>query len=149
MGRIHFFEESTLFQLTHPVITRQWIERIIKKNYHQTGIINYVFCSDEYLHQINLKYLNHDTYTDIITFDQSESKHEISGDIFISIERVKENSNRLNLDFDEELHRVMAHGVLHLLGMSDATELQKTTMRKRENAYLSLWANLKNEVRNN
>ena len=100
--------------------------------------INIIFCSDDYLLEINQQYLNHSTLTDIVTFDHGDDSDGLSGDIFISIDRVKENAPKFNIDFETELHRVMIHGVLHLAGYSDKSERQKTVMRKREDAYLSL-----------
>ena len=101
------------------------------------GDINYIFCSDNYLHQINFQYLDHDTFTDIITFDQSD-KDQIEGDIFISIDRVHENANERNISFVNELHRVMIHGILHLLGYNDKTPKEKQLMREKEDECLSL-----------
>jgi len=99
--------------------------------------LNYIFCSDTYLHKINLEYLKHDTLTDIITFDYSEKK-QISGDIFISIDRIKENALKFNQSTDIELNRVLIHGVLHLLGYKDKTPKEKETMRAKEDFYLTL-----------
>jgi len=99
--------------------------------------LNYIFCSDTYLHKINLEYLKHDTLTDIITFDYSEKK-QISGDIFISIDRIKENAPKFNQSTDIELNRVLIHGVLHLLGYKDKTPKEKETMRAKEDFYLTL-----------
>jgi rRNA maturation RNase YbeY len=105
----------------------------------KTGEINYVFCSDLYLHKINLEHLNHDTYTDIITFNYCE-EDIISGDIFISIDRVKENSITYHTNFQKELNRVMIHGILHLVGFDDKSESDKELMRSKEDFYLSLYA---------
>lgn len=135
---IHFFEEDISFRLNHPRKTANWIKRIIQKEKRILDVINYIFCSDEYLFLLNKEYLHHNTYTDIITFDSSEDSTRVSGDIFISIDRVKENAIKLQVSFDSELHRVLIHGVLHLLGYKDKTDSQKTNMRNKENAYLSL-----------
>lgn len=102
------------------------------------GSINFIFCSDKYLLQLNQKYLNHNTYTDIITFDNSDSQHEISGDLYISVERVRENSKQFSGSFVIELQRVMIHGILHLLGYNDKSSKDKETMRNKEDYYLSL-----------
>lgn len=102
------------------------------------GSINFIFCSDIYLLQINQQYLNHDNYTDIITFDNSELQLEISGDIFISIERVYENSKKFSGSFLSELYRVMIHGILHLIGYKDKSNKDKDAMRRKEDYYLSL-----------
>jgi probable rRNA maturation factor len=100
--------------------------------------VNFIFCSDEYLHSINVQYLNHTTYTDIVTFDSSETKGLIEGDIFISVERIQENASKFNTSFDEELHRVIIHGVLHLIGYSDKGSTKKAQMKRKEDTYLSL-----------
>ena len=102
----------------------------------ELGKLDYVFCDDEYLAEINLQYLNHDTYTDVITFDYSEGE-EIVGDIFISIERVRENATEREIAFDEELRRVMAHGVLHLLGFNDEEDAERAAMRAKEDEVLA------------
>jgi len=101
--------------------------------------INYIFCTDDYLLKINQDYLNHDYYTDIITFDNSEEERQIESDIFISIDRVKENAQSLSLLFEEELTRIICHGLLHLVGFKDKTESEQKEMRKNEDTYLSLW----------
>ena len=104
--------------------------------------LNYIFCSDEYLLDLNKQYLNHKTLTDVITFDSSEEPTVIEGDIFISIERVQSNAKELSQTEDEELHRVIIHGVLHLLGYTDKTKSGQILMRKKEDAYLSLRSKL-------
>jgi len=100
--------------------------------------VNYIFCSDQYLLKINQEYLNHNTYTDIITFENTEETGKLEADIFISIDRVKENAQKLASNSDSELHRVIIHGVLHLLGFNDKTEADKNRMREKEDACLSL-----------
>jgi rRNA maturation RNase YbeY len=117
---------------------RAWIFETIKAEQKQLGELNYIFCSDEYLLKINKEYLNHDTLTDIITFDNSEEALTIEGDIFISIERVQENAQELKVSFEEELARVMIHGVLHLVGYKDKTLEDSQKMRAKEDHYLSL-----------
>ncbi len=119
-------------------IARQWIIDVITRENKQPGTLAFIFCDDEYLQQINRKYLNHHDLTDIITFDYTDELESISGDIFISYERVRENANILGLTPDEELYRVMIHGVLHLLGYKDSTYKDKELMREKENYYLSL-----------
>lgn len=109
-----------------------WISDIISNEGYALVELNYIFCTDEYLLDINQQYLQHDYYTDIITFDNSENENEIEGDIFISVERVKENAKDLNLPFLKELKRVMAHGVLHLCGYGDKTPDEIALMRKKE-----------------
>ena len=139
MSAVEFFYEDTDAVLANPKKTQDWIHQIISKSGYGLIKLNYIFCSDEYLHRINLEYLQHDNYTDIITFDQSEKEKEIEGDIYISIERVEDNSRTLENTFDHELHRVIIHGVLHLLGFSDKTPEQKDAMRKKEDSCLSLY----------
>jgi len=112
-----------------------WIKTVITKENKTLGEINYIFCTDEYLLEKNQTFLNHNTYTDIITFDYSEEK-QISGDIFISIERVKENARKFAVEFETELKRVMIHGVLHLIGYKDKSEDEQKLMREKENFYL-------------
>ena len=136
---INFFYEDISFRLSQPENTQKWIAEIIRSEAYHLKELNYIFCSDPYLHKINLEYLNHDTYTDIITFDHRETeKAEIQGEIYISIDRVTENANTYNKPFKQELHRVIIHGVLHLLGYQDLSEAEKKEMRKKEEACLSL-----------
>jgi probable rRNA maturation factor len=115
---------------------KNWIKDLIAKEAFNLVELNYVFVSDEALLEINRKYLNHDTYTDIITFDNSENNNQIEGDIFISVERIKENSVIFNNNFETELLRVMAHGVLHLCGYGDKKEKEVKIMREKENFYI-------------
>ena len=138
MPAIHFFSQDIDFKLSQPRKTRTWIKEVVQKERKSLATLNYIFCSDAYLLTINEQYLNHKTLTDIITFDNSEEDSVVEGDIFISIDRVRENSWRLKMDFEEELHRVLIHGVLHLSGYADKTPSQKSDMRKKEDAYLSL-----------
>lgn len=135
---IRFFSEEINFKPKHPRKTIQWIKEAVKKERKEVGEISYVFCSDEYLLKMNVDYLNHNTLTDIITFDYSEGK-QIAGDIYISIDRIQENSQKFNSGFDTELQRVMIHGILHLCGYKDKKESDRVLIRKKENAYLSLW----------
>lgn len=138
-SNIHFFTEDIEFNLEHPIKIKGWIKQVVLDYHQNIGEINYIFCSDEYLLQINQDFLEHDYYTDIITFDNREEEdEEILADIFISIDRVRDNAAKLEQDFDTELHRVMIHGVHHLLGQGDKTEAEKTQMREREEASLSL-----------
>lgn len=135
---IHFFAEDVAYKLPRPRKTSQWIKAVILKEKGVLSEINYIFCSDQYLLDLNLEYLRHNTLTDIITFDYSDRKKGIAGDIFISTERVEENARKFARPFDEELHRVLVHGVLHLLGYKDKKTADKALMRKKEEAYLSL-----------
>ncbi|MDB4448183.1 rRNA maturation RNase YbeY [Roseivirga sp.] len=139
MSDINFFQEEVSFQLSHPDILKGWISTIIQNAKQSFDTINFIYCSDNYLLEINKEYLDHDYYTDIITFDNKEDDDSaLNADIFISIDRVKENATQLNLPFEQELHRVMVHGILHLLGHKDKTEEQKNEMRESEEASLSL-----------
>ena len=112
---------------------------VIEKEKSEPGELSFIFCSDLYLNSINKEYLNHNTLTDIITFDNSPNQDSpVSGDIYISIERVRQNAQAFKASFDNELHRVLIHGVLHLLGYNDKKASDKAHMRKKEEAYLSL-----------
>ena len=138
MGSIHFFVEDVQFKLSGPRKISHWIKQSITSEGKKLGGLNFVFCSDDYLLRMNQEYLNHKTLTDIITFDNSEEEGTIGGDIFISVDRVRENSVSFQSGFDRELHRVMIHGVLHLVGYSDKNTRDKAVMRGKEDAYLSL-----------
>ncbi|MBC6425409.1 MAG: rRNA maturation RNase YbeY [Ekhidna sp.] len=135
---IRFFNEDIPFSLNKKNELISWLENVISSHSLHPGPLNYIFCSDEYLLNINRKFLTHDCLTDIITFDNSESSNEIAGDIFISIERVKENSESIGTNFYQELSRVIIHGLLHLLGFDDKTEADKLLMVTKEEEYLSL-----------
>lgn len=125
------FNYETDFELQDEAKYQEWVQRIIISEGKKEGEINYIFCNDEYLTQLNVQYLNHDTLTDIISFDYTVGG-EINGDIFISIERVKENAVDFGVDFDNELLRVMAHGLLHYCGYKDKTEAEEALMREKE-----------------
>jgi len=132
---ISFNNQSISFKLKDKTKLKQWIKTITEKEKHTLGTINYIFCTDDELLEINLKHLNHTTYTDIITFDYTENKI-IQSDIFISIDRIIENAKKFNVSFENELHRVMIHGILHLCGYKDKTKADAELMRKKENAAL-------------
>lgn len=135
---ISFANENIHFVLPEKRRIRRWIQQICEQQGKRVGEIGYLFCDDTYLLQANLEYLNHDTLTDIITFDYVEGD-EISGDIMISVERVRENAGKFATPFEQELHRVMIHGVLHLLGQGDKSDAGMKQMRKREEEALSIW----------
>jgi len=116
----------------------QWLKLVIKSEKKASGDIQFIFCNDEFLLGINQAYLNHDTYTDIITFPTSQNASIISGEIYISIERVKENASIRNIKFEFELSRVMVHGILHLMGYRDKTKAEQSEMRAKEDYYLNL-----------
>jgi rRNA maturation RNase YbeY len=132
---INFFQEETSYTVKQKTHLRKWIADAISSEGLKTGDINIILCSDDYLHKMNTEYLDHDTYTDIITFDYSEDE-SISGDLFISIERVKENAGLYSKRINEELHRVIIHGVLHLCGYGDKTTIEKERMTEKENINL-------------
>jgi probable rRNA maturation factor len=137
-SNINFFYEGTPFRFKAVRRTKAWIRQAVILEEHTLVALNFIFCSDGILHQINIDHLNHETLTDIITFDTGERAGSVEGDIYISIDRVKENAMKYGVSFNNELHRVIIHGVLHLLGYSDKTAQQKRMMRKKEAAYLSL-----------
>jgi len=126
------FNYETDFELPDEVALETWVELIISNKGFEPGEINFIFCDDEYLHQLNVEFLQHDTLTDVISFDNSLGKL-ISGDIFISVERVRDNSLDYNVAFEEELHRVMIHGILHFLGFKDKNPEEEKVMRNEEN----------------
>ena len=133
---IFFHTENIEFQLSYPELIQDWLHKIIEQEGGQLSLLNFIFCSDQYLLQINIEYLQHDTYTDIITF-QYQQHPIIEGDIFISIDRIRENAARYDVSFDNELKRVLVHGVLHLCGYRDKTKEEKQQMRKKENEALA------------
>lgn len=137
MGKISFFYEETNFILPKTQNVKAWVKSIILNDNFKLEQINFIFCSDDYLHSLNLQYLEHDTYTDIITFDYSIEK-TLEGDIYISVDRVSENAQLLNIGFNEEIYRVMAHGILHMMGFKDKSETDKARMRQKEDSCLSL-----------
>lgn len=134
---IHFFSEDTNFTLKKKTFIRNWVRNTIIAEGYKLSELNFIFCSDNYLLDINQQYLNHNTLTDIITFDNSDKKSVIAGDIFISIDRVHENAGIFKVKEEDELHRVMIHGTLHLLGYPDKGKVAKALMTEKENFYLS------------
>ena len=134
---VTFSAEDVDFELNSPEVVRKWISRVVENHNCRVGKISYRFCSDNYILDVNRRYLNHDTYTDIITFDYVVSDM-ISGDILISVDRVGENASVFNVPFQQELCRVIIHGVLHLLGFKDKSDEDASTMRMKENESLML-----------
>ncbi len=130
------FNYETKFQLENETDISKWISSVISSEKFKEGDINYVFCADDYLLKLNIKFLNHNTLTDIISFDDTIGKI-LHGDIFISVERVKENAENFNVSFQEELNRVMVHGILHYCGYKDKTKTDSKTIRSKENFYIS------------
>lgn len=141
---IRFSSQSGNFELVEPQKVRQWVAEVIRRRGMAVGNINYLFCDDEYLLGVNQQYLQHDTYTDIITFDYVAGTL-VSGDIVISVDRVGENAGKFGVPFEQELHRVVIHGVLHLLGQGDKSESEAAEMRRLEEAALGLWEQLFHE----
>ncbi|WP_339867550.1 rRNA maturation RNase YbeY [uncultured Algoriphagus sp.] len=136
---INFFAEEVSFSLKEKRKRKTWLKKIAEAENHKISELNYIFCSDEYLLSINIEYLDHDTYTDIITFDNSEEENILEGDIFISIERVKENSQALEVDEEKELSRVISHGLFHLLGYKDKSNEEANLMRNKEDFAINLF----------
>jgi len=136
-GIINFYSEND-FALAQEDIYKKWIERVISSEGKRLGEISYIFCDDEYLLEINQKFLDHDTYTDIISFDDSMG-NLLNGDIYISTERVRENAQEYNEDFDTELKRVLVHGVLHYCGYKDKSEEDAALMREKESEKIKLF----------
>jgi len=133
---IEFYSETD-FNIEDTKALSHWISEIILHENHELGDLTYVFCDDAYLHKLNVQFLNHDTLTDIISFDNSLGK-QIHGEIYISVERVKENAGTYQVAFLDELHRVIIHGVLHFCGYKDKTKKQQETMSCKENEALDL-----------
>lgn len=139
MAKFSFFSEEKLFVLKEKGKLREWFSTILETEHKKAGIINFIFCNDDYLLVLNKKFLNKNTYTDILTFQNNEPNHPISGDIFISIQRVNENSTIFKTTFSTELKRVMVHGILHLSGYIDNTKTEKDAMREKEDFYLKMF----------
>jgi probable rRNA maturation factor len=135
---IHFFSEEITFTLKHKTIIRNWLHDTIIAEGFTLDELNFIFCSDEYLLGINQQFLDHDTYTDVITFDNSEVAKMITGDIFISVDRIRENAKTFKHVFINEISRVMVHGTLHLLGYPDKGKAAKKRMTEKEDHYLAL-----------
>ncbi|WP_353130218.1 rRNA maturation RNase YbeY [Parapedobacter pyrenivorans] len=138
MRNIHFFSEDTDHKPKHKTALRAWMKETVRMEGYKTGEINIVMCSDAYLLDINKKYLQHDTYTDIVTFDSSEDTGVIAGDIFVSIDRVRENAAKFDVLEADELHRVIIHGILHLCGYGDKKKKDKARMTEKEDFYLAI-----------
>jgi len=132
------FNYETDFNLDNEEFTAAWLGNVITSENKKEGEINYIFCDDEYLHKINVEYLEHDTLTDIISFDYSMG-NELHGDIFVSIERVKDNAADFNVSFEEELKRVLVHGILHYCGYKDKGEAEELLMRSKEDEKIAMF----------
>ena len=144
MGRkqahsVHFYFEKVGLTLKERGKLKCFINSLIAKEKKNLNNLNYIFCNDNALLEINRKYLNHNFYTDVISFDLSSSRKEILADIYISVDRIRENAKSFKITMEEELHRVMLHGLLHLCGYNDKTEVQRQLIRKKEDFYLNLY----------
>lgn len=135
-ANIYYFVEDIQFELPDPKLTTKWIQNVIRQEDYQLVNLNFIFCSDQYLHEKNLRYLQHDTLTDVITFSYAENQKTIEGEIYISVERITENATTYQVSFWQELYTVMVHGVLHLLGYNDETISEQEAMREKERAYM-------------
>lgn len=134
---VSYFIEDVKFEFKHKRVNNAWLKMVAESEVKKLGNINIIFCSDNYILDVNMKYLQHDYFTDIITFDYCE-KNILSGDLFISIDSVRENSVFFGTEFTDELNRVIVHGLLHLIGYDDHTEADQKVMREKENYYLEL-----------
>ena len=137
-ANVFFFKEGVSFRLNDQEKIKSWLTKAARKEAYRIKTLNYIFCDDKYLLQMNKDYLHHNYFTDIITFDNSTEKKIIAGDVFISVDTVRSNSKRFDTNFYDELHRVMIHGLLHLLGYKDKTEANKKRMRKMEDIWLDV-----------
>lgn len=133
------FNFESAFSLSNETALSEWIAAVISEEKCVLEEINFIFCDDDYLHKLNVEFLNHDTLTDVISFDYSVGK-VIAGDVYISVERVEDNAKDFKVAMREELHRVMVHGILHYCGYKDKTDVDAKLMRSKENYYLSLLA---------
>ncbi|GAB4037667.1 rRNA maturation RNase YbeY [Spirosoma gilvum] len=134
---IRFFNEDVPYKLPQKQTVRQWLKQQAEREGFAVGDLNYIFCSDEYVLQVNRDYLQHDYYTDIITFDQSEEEDKLEGDIFISVDRVADNAAQLGIAAEQEMRRVLAHGLLHLCGYGDKGTEEEAQMRQKEEEWLN------------
>ena len=135
---VNYYFEDTAFKLKAKTKIKNWLKLVAESEVYTLGNVSVIFCSDNYILDINQRFLQHDYFTDIITFDYSEGS-KISGDLFISVDSVEENSIEYGTDFENELHRVIVHGILHLIGYDDHTDEDVRIMRSKENYYLSLY----------
>ena len=142
MPLINYFFEDIDFSLKSQRKISKWISNVVAMEDKEILGLNYIFCSDQYLLELNQQYLQHQTFTDIITFDHSEDNNMLEGDIFISIDRVIENAKNFDVTFEHELKRVIIHGVLHLIGYKDKSKTDQKIIREKENNYLNLWGDV-------
>ena len=137
---VSYFLQDIDFVFKHKRLNNSWLKLVAESEIKKLGNINIIFCSDNYILDVNIRYLHHDYFTDVITFDYCEGD-KLSGDLFISIDSVRENAIEFGTEFDEELHRVIVHGLLHLIGYDDHTPEDQKVMREKEDYYLSLRGN--------
>lgn len=138
---VRYYSEDTKFIFKNKLANNRWLKFVAGSEIKTLGDVSIIFCSDNYILDVNIRYLNHDFFTDIITFDYCEG-NRLSGDLFISVDSVKENSVEFGTDFDEELHRVIVHGLLHLIGYDDHTPEEQKVMRAKEDYYLGFRASV-------
>jgi rRNA maturation RNase YbeY len=143
LGELNFFSEEIHYRLRNIKKLRTWVQNTIQNEGGELETINFIFTSDSYLHKINVDYLQHDTYTDIITFEYNEANMPIISDIYISIDRCRENAKNYKIKLTDEVHRIIIHGVLHLLSYKDKTKKDKELMTSKEDYYLSLRSTFK------
>jgi len=134
---INFFNEDITLRIRDKNNLRQWISEVVQSEGQEMSNVNFIFCSDKYLHELNVNYLEHDNHTDVITFDLTDEEDVVSGDIFISYERIRENAKKFGVKITNELHRVMIHGILHLIGYQDDTKEKRAQMREFEDNHLA------------
>jgi len=139
---INYFEEDSARPILDFNSISKWVQTIVEAANFNLAEVNYIFCSDDYLYEMNKKYLNHDFLTDIITFNYNDGKY-ISGDLFISVDRVNENARNLEVELNSEFLRVMIHGILHLMGFNDNSDEEERQMRLEEDKYLKLFFDVK------
>jgi rRNA maturation RNase YbeY len=137
--KIQFFSENITFRLPNKARIRSWLLSVIQSEKKKAWYINYIFCDDLYILELNKTYLDRDYFTDVISFSYSEEPGTVSGDIFISIDRVRENADKFGQSFDSEIRRIMVHGLLHLTGYRDRLKNEKKRITKKEDHYLSLF----------
>lgn len=138
---VRYYREDTKFIFKNKLANNRWLKFVAGSEIKTLGDVSIIFCSDNYILDVNVRYLNHDYFTDIITFDYCEG-NRLTGDLFISVDSVKENSVEFGTDFDEELHRVIVHGLLHLIGYDDHTPDEQKVMRAKEDYYLAFRASV-------
>lgn len=141
-GHINFFSEDITYILKNKRLIRTWLSRLFFDEYGDIGEVNYILCSDRYLYDLNVKYLEHETLTDTITFTYSSDNEPVTGDVFISYERVKENAAEVGVKVFDELLRLLAHGALHLCGYNDKSPEEKKVMTNKEDYYLLQYSKL-------